>query len=70
MTPSSSISVLDSSGSSGAVSVTVVLDQEVVAWLDQLKQDLGLKTRGSLINRILREFSGLDGDASVDSVEQ
>ena len=69
MTPHSSVSVLDSSGSSGAVSVTVVLDLEVVEWLDRLKRDLGAKTRGSLINKILRELSGLDGDASVDSAE-
>jgi len=59
-----------SSGSSGAVNVTVALDLEVVEWLDQLKRDLGLKTRGSLINRILRELACIDGGAAVDPVEQ
>ena len=52
------------------MNVTVALDLEVVEWLDQLKRDLGLKTRGSLINRILRELACIDGGAAVDPVEQ
>jgi hypothetical protein len=40
------------------VKLEIVLDSEIVEWVDSVKDQLELRDRGSVINRLLREIKG------------
>ncbi len=49
-----------SMGTPQSVMVSLELDIELVEWLDQYKEQLGIRSRGFLINQLLRELAGLN----------
>ena len=40
------------------VKVEIFLDAEVIQWIDSINAQLGLRSRGGTINRLLREVKG------------
>ena len=48
---------------SDQVKVEVFLDKDVADWLDAIKNELSLRSTGSLINKLLREIKDETGDS-------
>lgn len=46
-----------------SVDISVSLDAELVEWLDQIADEFGIRSRGFLINRLLRELAGMTNQA-------
>lgn len=51
------------------VKLEILLDKDVVEWVDSLKDQLGLRRKDSVVNRLLRELMDSGGGARVDLVE-
>jgi len=45
------------------VKVEVFLDKDLAEWLDAIKDELSLRSKGSLINKLLREIKDEDRDS-------
>jgi metal-responsive CopG/Arc/MetJ family transcriptional regulator len=43
------------------VKVEIFLDKDLAEWLDAIKDELSLRSRGSLINKLLRELKDENG---------
>lgn len=53
----------DASGDDPYVQVTLELRQSTLLWLDGLRQEMGLRSRGVLVNLLLNELANPSSDA-------
>ena len=43
------------------VKVEIFLDKDLAEWLDAVREELSLRSRGSLINKLIREIKDENG---------
>ena len=47
------------------IKVELFLDEDIVEWIDNLKGQIGLRSRGDLVNRLLGEIRGEQSDPEI-----
>ena len=48
------------------IHIQISLDKDIIEWIDDLKGHIGLRSRGDLINRLLREIRGEDSESDPE----
>jgi len=51
---------------SDQVKVELLLDKDLVEWIDILKKQLGFRHRDVIVNRLLREIRGEEAEADPE----